>query len=496
MAGSNYDIQQFYALFRGNEKGYGVTTIGPAIDGKVGATCRFVPGIIDAALIGKHLNGEISIGVAPIRQDGQCLFGAIDIDNYEHRWGIARIVERLYRYNLPLVPCYSKSRHLHIFLFCAQAIPAKEMRLLLKQYCALFGCMEKTEIFPKQDTVTSTAKFYSWINLPYYRADSNNCRKMLSSEMKLCSLAAFVQRVLSVRLPFERHQSFLTGMMYGDAPMCVRTSLFLGECPSGRNNLLFNVGVYLQNKYPDEDLFAQLCEANENLSKPLPESEIQNTIVAGFARNTYTYNCQSVSFCNKAFCTKTPYSPAKTAGITFGQLVQFNTEPVMYDWHIRTLEGREVVMRFPTANSFMNQQKFRELAMTMCHVVPYKVKDSEWTDILNKAMATIQIKDMDAADDFTTGSVLQQQIVSYFQNTRVVSVAADVSLGRLYEDTDRQAYLFSPKMLLQYVNLTATSRFSPEEIRLSTIKLGGFIAEGRWYMPLASVGGALDGEGF
>lgn len=484
MAVSQLDIQYLIDIFKGNDKAYGVTVLGDTVNGKVQASCRLQPGKIDNNVMARHLSGQQSIGVAPIMADGTCWFGAIDIDEYQHSWGIQRIVERLYEFKLPLIPCYSKSKHLHLYLFLSLPAPARALRELLREYVALVGASDRTELFPKQDTVNQTAKFYSWINLPYFNESGDDCRKMVNNDGSLASCPSFIESVREKRQTLEAHTKFIHSMDYNDAPMCVRAFHFLGDCETGRNNNMFNVGVYFKTKYPEEDLTTYLERFNESLINPLEIEELHNTIISGFEKNTYTYNCKGNEFCCKAYCNKTPFNPTKTLGLSFGQLIQYNTEPVTYDWYVKKNDGEEVVLHFPSADSLLNQERFRTLVMTLCHVVPYKVKSAQWADTLNLAMRNLVVKDSTNTDEFTTGSLITQMIYNYFTGSLKTNNIADIYAGRVYDDTINNVYMFSPQSILQYVINTYAGKGtpSPEDIRTTIMKIGGYQREGKWYI--------------
>ena len=90
MAYTNTDILSFLSLFDGNRDAYGVTEVGDIVNGKAQSKSRLVYDTVTPAVIQRHLEGSVSIGVAPIRSDGTCNFGAIDIDDYKYTPGRTR----------------------------------------------------------------------------------------------------------------------------------------------------------------------------------------------------------------------------------------------------------------------------------------------------------------------------------------------------------------------------------------------------------------------
>ena len=81
------DVVRFMDLFQGNENAYGVTQIVGENNGKVEGKSRLEHSPVTPSVVLEHLAGVKSIGMAPIKDDSTCRFGAIDIDNYEYNLG-------------------------------------------------------------------------------------------------------------------------------------------------------------------------------------------------------------------------------------------------------------------------------------------------------------------------------------------------------------------------------------------------------------------------
>jgi hypothetical protein len=181
MAYTQNDIITFSNLFNGNTEAYGVTEVGDIVNGKAEAKSRLIYGTATPVVFQKHLEGQLSIGMAPIQSDGNCYFGAIDIDDY--KYNLKDVIDAIYDFDMPLCPCYSKSKKLHIYIFFSDPTPADKVQEILKWYARAFACDKKVEIFPKQAKTSSDNKFYSWINLPYFNAnDEKNHRKLVTKD--------------------------------------------------------------------------------------------------------------------------------------------------------------------------------------------------------------------------------------------------------------------------------------------------------------------------
>ncbi|NEK55230.1 hypothetical protein GUK36_39010, partial [Rhizobium leguminosarum] len=64
---------------------------------------RDVNGPATAELWEKHLAGTRPLGVSPLREDGMCRFGVVDIDLYDGGFNHGELAEKIRRAGLPLI---------------------------------------------------------------------------------------------------------------------------------------------------------------------------------------------------------------------------------------------------------------------------------------------------------------------------------------------------------------------------------------------------------
>src|SRR5262245_34336484 len=67
-----------------------------------------------------HVQGHSPLGIIPIREDGTCFWGCIDVDKYDGSH--AELMKQIDRHKYPLVTCRTKSGGAHLFLFTKIAI--------------------------------------------------------------------------------------------------------------------------------------------------------------------------------------------------------------------------------------------------------------------------------------------------------------------------------------------------------------------------------------
>ena len=168
-------VDKFSEIFAGNTNGYGLYN---------GKGHTFVKNPVTKELYEQHLTGKISLGIVPIRADGKCKFGALDIDDHKNSeikkdFDYKKLLEKIKFLKLPLVVCRSKSGGAHAYLFLDEWTNAKAVRAILAKFAYALGYERGTvEIFPKQDSLKS-GDSGSFINLPYH---GGNSRMVVSDE--------------------------------------------------------------------------------------------------------------------------------------------------------------------------------------------------------------------------------------------------------------------------------------------------------------------------
>lgn len=482
LAGS--DTLDFSKLFQSNESAYGVTVVGEIENGKAQSKSTLKPGIPGPSVVDSHLAGNVSIGMSPLRENSKLYWGAIDIDSY--LGNIYDIVEAIWDYNLPLVPCLSKSKKLHIYIFFAEETEPEQCIELLRAYAALFRCDEKTEIFPKQTKITSSLKFPSWINLPYFDCENpNNWRKEVRKQGEYLDIHEFLNDAKSKKLTYEQHWEAFHSLPYDGAPPCIQSGVVLRDiAPGQRNQWFYNVACYLRMMDEDVELEEPLLELNESLHQPLPEREITTTVSKVKAKTCY-YQCQGMVGCNKKVCRTTDKgigNDKDSAGISFGQLTQVLTDPPYWTWEVNN-----VLMTFNSTDDLLNQTSFRRQCTEKLHHAPNKVKDERWTKIINRALENLQEMQVDIGSGFGAGSMFMDALTTYFTDKMMYTDKKILcAIGKIFvTDTD---YVFHAMQFRKYLRETRRIFDIPDnEIQQRLLTLGARVDNGYWYLPKASV---------
>ena len=163
--------ERLHSLFQGAEHLHGthggrLRLLEPGAKIDIKLVARTVYEQVTPHLWERHLAGERSLGICPLRSDDTCLFGAIDLD--DRQTDHAELVDRVKTAGLPLVVCRSKSGGAHLYAFLSEPIPASDLQRRLAEFSSTLGFPPKTEIFPKQTCNADIDKSGGWLNMPYF----------------------------------------------------------------------------------------------------------------------------------------------------------------------------------------------------------------------------------------------------------------------------------------------------------------------------------------
>ena len=203
-------IKKFQEIFKGSDIGFYLSdpnkvTIKPN-GGSRWATEREFYQELNEALEG-HITGTQRKGVvlSPINKDNKCRWGAVDIDGniYKDDKEKIKIIREINRLDLPIMPCFSKSKGLHLYVFFTDWIDASLAIKILKTLLHKLNLPQDTEIFPKQDKVNGKG-IGNGIMLPFMKGIGNDYITAIDSDgFKTGSLEAFIELQQDMTLDAE-----------------------------------------------------------------------------------------------------------------------------------------------------------------------------------------------------------------------------------------------------------------------------------------------------
>lgn len=476
---SQLQVQEFMKFFSGSQHSFGEFIYGEEKQkGKLTGTCRTITNkLITIKDYKDHLEGDRGLGVIPISENNKCVFSAIDVDVYDS--DLAKYVEAIERGGFPLVPFKSKSGGLHIYMFLKEEENAKGVVEAMRRFSFLLSIdtfvknkkNESVEIFPKQLKLKK-GEFGNWINLPYYKANETTQYAIRSGAP--LSLHDALMYIKEKQTTLKQVEEFLTELPFNDAPPCLQLLYFLNPFDenSSRNNYLFSFGVYLKKK--DEDFYEQnLAEINNSLKEPLPDKEIERTILSSLRKRDYVYKCKEnpcVDFCNKKECKNREFGIGKNEGyfssVELGTLFQYKTAQPYYEWEVR-LQGQEEFkrLRFRSEDEIIKQDAFLRLCMRELYELPSKLKQSEWFNKVNQALKEIVCVNVEKEDDTSPFMMLRNLITEFLTGRAMAETKDQIAVKRVYFDTTTNEYLFRVKDLTEYLYIQKQFRyFNPQDL--------------------------------
>ena len=387
-------MKEFKSIFEGLDVAYGQhQSEGKRADGKQEGKSYIVKKLVKDDLWQAHLDGEgPSLGIIPIMADNTSRWGCIDIDTYPIDY--RKIINSIRTLQLPLVPCRSKSGGLHIFLFLKKPIAAKLIRAKLREAASALGYAD-VEVFPKQSTILiEKGDLGNFLNLPYYNA-KNSTRYAYKDDGTAATLHEFISLYNKYVVSGTDEVAIqVSGDVIKDGPPCLQQLCTQGFSEGGRNNGLFNIGVYLR-KFDPDNWKTLLEEYNRNyMTPPLSASEVV-TVQKQLEKKDYNYRCKEPpinAYCNAKVCKGRKYGiGGNGSSLEFSALTKLCTDPPV--WFLDVGDTR---MELQT-EELQIQTKFQKKCMNSLNHMPPLVKQSVWQEIIERLM--INLNTIPVSDD-------------------------------------------------------------------------------------------------
>ena len=442
---------KLFEIFPGLHRAYGHFFIterkGPKLDG-YGKTIREK---YDENLWVEHLSGKTGLGVIPINEDNKCKWGCLDVDDYSVN--IEKISKQFVKKNL--IVCRSKSGGAHIFIFTKKFVTAKSMIEKLKDIAKAFGFV-KYDLRPQQTKLLNEDDVGSWLNMPYFNGEETDRYALYDG--KALSLKHFIEWVGKfsvnslddIKLDFIKKENKSNEILPGGPP-CLQDLLSQGALAvGGRNNGLFNIGVYLRKRYP-EDWQEKLEEYNdEYIDPPLKPREF-TTVLNSLDKKSYNYKCKDSpinSVCNKTKCLTCEYGISDDGTMpVLNSITKILTNPPQY---FLTLNESKIGPL--SSKQIYNYIDFKQVVFENLDMLLPKINDKLWTesvnDLMSRVIAVEAPKDssnegrlLDLLERFCTGSTSSSEVEDILRGKAIVSKThTEFRINDLMEFLDRHRF--------------------------------------------------------
>ena len=423
--------KKLFEIFPGLTRAYGQFFIterkGPKLDG-YGKTLRES---YSENLWNEHLDGKTGLGVIPINEDSKCKWGCLDVDDYSV--DIEKISKQFVKKNL--LVCRSKSGGAHIFVFTKKFVSAKSMIDKLKEIQKAFGFV-KYDLRPQQSKLLDEKDVGSWLNMPYFGGKETDRYalydgKVLSPEHFIQWIEKFaVDSLDDIDLSFIKKINKIEEKLPGGPP-CLQDLLSQGPiAQGGRNNGLFNIGVYLRKRYED-DWQDYLEEYNDKYIDPPLKPREFTEVSKSLDKKTYNYKCNDSpinSFCKRTKCLTCEFGISDNGIMPIlNGITKILTNPPQYfitlnEKKIGPLESKQI----------FNFIDFKQVVFENLDMLIPKQSDKLWTETVNDLMS--RVENVEAPEDssnqgrlfnlletFCTGSTTSEEFDDLLRGKAVIS---------------------------------------------------------------------------
>lgn len=455
---SQRNVERFARLFKGFSRAYGRFTarnIDP-VSKKVEGIPATIAEPVTIERYAYHLRGAgaDSLGIIVLGDDLTCDFAAIDIDEPRPYTDYVGLLARARAKRLPpFVLCQSKSKTCHLFFFFATPVPAAHVMSGLAHWRAMLGLSPRTEIFPKQATRPSEQDLGSWINLPYYGRDPERAAYDEVRGGGWLGLDAFLDLAESRRIVEAQFAppSADDDPEWNVGPPCLATIAAQGGIDTGaRNQLLYNVGVYLKKRYGDDDLEQRLVEYNFKYCRPPQSLRDVAATAKSLTRKNYGFKCKEepiCSYCNRDVCLTRKYGVRPAFTLTdlpfkIERVVVRMSDPVQ--WEL-TIAGTTLAVH---QDVITNQAKLQSEIFSVTRLVLPKMKQGDFEQFLTMLGRNAEVIEA-PIDAGTMGQVLNLVDRFCLDDINRAKTRDEIVTGKPFHDGDRVMFLSTA--LLHYL---------------------------------------------
>lgn len=443
-------------------------------------TARTVREPVTVELWREHLGGRRSLGVIPIRADGSCVWGCIDIDVYD---GLvhADLVKNVESRNFPLVVCRSKSGGAHVFLFLKEPTAAGDVQAMLRQVAAALG-HGGSEIFPKQTQILAErGDLGNWLNMPYFGGDETN-RAGVKKTAATMSVSEFLRVAEATRATLDDldvKTEVVKDETLNDGPPCLQHLASAGFPEGTRNNGMFALGVFCKKKFGER--WPEVLEKynREYMRPPLDSGEMVD-LIKRLEKKDYHYRCKDspiVEHCNSTLCRTRRYGVGggSAAGSypNIGGLSVLDTEPPL--WFV-DVDGRRVEV---TTEQLQNYRLFQKVCMEKLHVCYQNLTQNTWVGMVGETMQ--QVTKIEAPPDTSIHGYFLELLEEFCVNRHRAETREGLAGGKPWEDEETGKIFFKLSGLTKHLEINKFTYWGRNKVSSEVRALGGtdFIVVGK-----------------
>ena len=215
----------------------------------------------------QHLNGDLNLGLWPLRKDGMCQWGVLDVDRYgeDITTEIAYRIHQKHQIIPPVLPCRTSSGGNRTLLLLEEPVLAEQMVQALTNLADQLDLVLKTN---GGDTEIITSNIW----MPYRGGSQNICIKHTGAHMSVTEFVNVAERSLVSAANFKKLLELkpppddVDGTTYAKSKLAFYCDhLSVMEDNTGRNNYLnkalFCMGTMVGAEWIDEAAVIEALKA-------------------------------------------------------------------------------------------------------------------------------------------------------------------------------------------------------------------------------------------
>ena len=242
------------------------------------------------------------------------------------------------------------------------------------------------------------------------------------------------------------------------APPCLVTLASQGFPEGSRNMALFQLGIYLRERFP-EKLEEKLDYYNSKYFKPpLPSREVL-TIFKQVEDKKYFYRCEEPMFktvCEKIKCQSQKFGVGNSATNEIMGLKKWVSDNPVYEL---THNGKVIIL---TVDQLSSHAEYRKQCIAQANESPRPMAPAIWADMVDALLKNMQEDDfIQLPGEVTAKGQFLNQLQIFIENNRGAKDRQDVLQGMVFELKDY--YFFKPQAFRDFLKTKRFAKASDSE---------------------------------
>ena len=342
------------------------------------------------------------------------------------------------------------------------------MQKTLQHLSSALGYGE-SEIFPKQIKLhLDRGDVGNFLNLPYFDAE-NGLRYAFKDDGTSATLKEFFslydqyvqtpEEIIKLQILENGKKNFLQ-----DGPPCLQILCADKISEGGRNNGLFNLGVYLRKAYPDSWESEILNYNMKYLHPPLPLNEV-NIVAKQLERKDYAYKCTDApinAHCNKELCQTRKFGVgAAVQGASIANLRKYNSTPPVW---FMDVNGEPLEL---DTDALQSQALFQKTCMEQLNFMPRSLSRINWENRISALLTEMRQNEsaiIEVSQDASTKGQFYDYLEEFCRHLQQAQDKEEILLKKPWTDEDKNITYFRLKDFENFLKKNKFFEFKSHKI--------------------------------